>query len=149
MTITHLFKQQIIKPSKFVIQSCFPKPLTPRPGPSSSPTQYWPSWFYFSFATSSVHLDSYFSIASAQQKPNPELILKPTFVSALFKWLSTTEQKNNNNHNYTEFVLLQITHQSSILLILSWFSLQSLQTLFQTFTILLSPLFNPTLLHSQ
>lgn len=68
---------------------------------------------YYSLATSSVLLNSYFSIAPAQQKQNPELILKPTFASALFKWLSATKwQNNNNDHNYTEFVLLQITHQS-------------------------------------
>lgn len=48
---------------------------------------------YYSFATSSsVPLDSFVVVffCTAQQRHNPESLLKSTRASALFKWLSTT-----------------------------------------------------------
>lgn len=84
--------------------------------------------YYSLTSTSSVPLDSYFSTAPAQQKHNPESILKSTLVSAFFKWLNTTELNNNNNHNY--YIVCTATNYSPIL----WLILSSLSSLFKHYS---------------
>lgn len=104
------------------IHSRFPKSLT---------VPFWPLFRPHSALTTVILLLSCYILLSSLRflcgfvclfvyctcpaKTQPESILKSTRASALFKWLSTTElKKNNDNHGYTEFV--QITHQSFLLI---------------------------------